>query len=117
MKHPVLYYYWVEKDRSLYGGHRYVEIRNIEVPLIKNRGLRFPHKSFKSEWVWQIVDSYLCLYMLALFSIYDTILPKEILGNIFCVYECMCMYLQRSQIEIVVLLHYRNWLQRIYLEN
>ena len=40
--------------------------------------------------------------MLAIFSIRDTILPKEILGNIFCVYECMCMYLQRSQIEIVV---------------
>ena len=40
--------------------------------------------------------------MLAFFSIRDTKLRKEILGNIFCVYECMCMYLQGSQIEIVV---------------
>ena len=88
----IFYYYWVEENRLLYREHRYVEICYIEVPPIKNRSLRFLHKSFKSEWVWQIVASYLCLYMLAFFSTCMWHNPTQRnFRDIFCVYECMCM--------------------------
>ena len=68
----IFYYYWVEENLLLYRGHRYVEIRYIEVPPIKNRGLSFLQKSFKSEWVWQIVASYLSIYACVLFLLHVT---------------------------------------------